>query len=75
MSEGRLCDGVVALARETGRGICEGERPWPGVLRSDNRGVPGLESISQSWPTMIQLSVVRSRFANRGRSGVIESID
>lgn len=40
--EGRLIEGVVlVLARETGRGMYEGERVCDGTRRSERRGVEG----------------------------------
>lgn len=74
--EGRLRDGVVeVLARETGRGMCEGDRARSGSLRSESRGVDGRDSGSPLLPITTQLSAVRNRFAIRGRSSETESID
>lgn len=67
IKEGRLSDGVAAPALDMGRGICDGDLGCAGVLRSDSRGVDGLDSSSPLSPTTTQLSAVRRRFA-LGRS-------
>lgn len=74
--EGRLIEGVVlVLARETGRGMYEGERVCDGTRRSERRGVEGRDSDSPLVSTTTQVSAVRRRFANRGRSSETESMD
>jgi hypothetical protein len=77
MSEGRKSEGVAALALDAGRGICDGETGLCGSLRSDSRGVDGLDSTSPSVSTTTQLSAVRSRFGfGRSRCSLSnESID
>jgi hypothetical protein len=75
INEGRLSEGVPGLPRKMGRGIWEGECVFSGTRRTVRRGVEGRDSVSPSAPTTTQLSAVRRRFAIRGRSGVIDSID
>ena len=77
MREARFVTGV-ALARDNGRGICEGDGVYvgAGIRRSDRRGVVmGLDFASSSGPTITQASSVRNRFGMRGRSVSTESMD
>jgi hypothetical protein len=79
ISEGRLDTGV-ALIRDSGRGICDGEGVYnggAGMRRSDMRGVVVgvMGAVSSSVPTMTQASSVRSRLGMRGRSASTDSIE
>jgi hypothetical protein len=75
MREGRFSDGVVAPALDMGRGSWEAGVGWSGTLRSESRGVEGLDSGFPSLPMKTQLSAVRNRFAILGRSERLLSID